>query len=449
MPIALVLAWGLVLGTSVLAQADWPQFRGPAARGVAAAAMPTDWDVATGRNIGWRTPIPGLAHSSPVVHGPRLFVTSAVRNEGESELSSLFGSKGYGAGESVADEREHEFRVYCLDLATGKILWERTACEGVPKVKRHPKSSHANPTPACDARHVVASFGSEGLFCYDHDGELVWRKDLGVLNSGAPGYPDKDGFQWGFASSPVIHEDRVVVQCDHEGDSFVAVLDVATGEELWRAARAEDSTWCTPTVYEVGGALRVVVNGYKHIGAYDLATGAEVWKLSGGGDVPVPTPVVADGLVFLTSAHGRERPLRAVLIDASGELAGDALEQHVAWELPRDGVYMQTPIVVGELLYACSDGGILSCYEAKSGARLWRERIGTGETGFSASPVCAGGKLYLSGESGDVHIVETGREFRMVGVRSLGETCMATPALAGGTLLFRTRTGVLAVREGK
>jgi outer membrane protein assembly factor BamB len=223
----------------------WPQFRGYRARGVAAAGMttPVGWDVETGQNIAWRTPVRGLAHSSPVVWGDRVFLTSAARTEGESVLSSLFGSPGYGAGESVTNEQEHEFLLVCLDRHSGDVLWSRVLHRGVPRIKRHPKSSHANPTPACDAGHVVAFFGSDGLYCCDHDGNLLWSRDLGVLNSGAPGYPDKDGFQWGFASSPVIHGDRVLVQCDHEGDSFVAALDLASGADVWRTARNVSSTW--------------------------------------------------------------------------------------------------------------------------------------------------------------------------------------------------------------
>jgi hypothetical protein len=304
---------------------------------LALGVLAQEWSVERGENVAWRVRIDGLAHSSPVVCGARVFVTTAVRKAGEAELSSLYGSPGYGAGESEPDEREHSFEVLCLDARSGEVLWRRVAHEGVPEVKRHPKSSHASPTPACDGERVVASFGSEGLYCYDHGGELLWQRDLGVLNSGAPGYPDKSGFQWGFASSPVIAEDRVFVQCDHEGDSFVAALDLRTGEDVWRMPREEDSTWCTPTVH----GEQVILNGYKHIGGYDLETGKAIWKLSGGGDVPVPTPVVAHGLVFLTSAHGRERPLRAVRIEAQGTVDKEAGEKSaLAWSLPRAGVYM-------------------------------------------------------------------------------------------------------------
>ncbi len=431
--------------------ANWPSFRGENARGVAEGfATPLEWDVAAGKNVVWRTPVPGLAHSSPVVWGERVFVTSAARKAGEAELSSLYGSPGYGAGESVEDEGAHAFRLYCLDKATGAIVWERTAHEGVPEVKRHPKSSHANSTPACDARRVVAFFGSEGIFCYDHAGELLWKRDFGVLDSGAPGVDNPSQLQWGFASSPVIHGELVIVQCDVQKDSFLCALSFADGKEVWRTPRAEGPTWCTPTVHEsaAGGRAQVIVNGYRHIGGYDLASGKAIWKLSGGGDVPVPTPVVAHDLVFLTSAHGRFRPVRAISVSAEGTLVPDPEKsEHVAWNLEGKGVYMQTPLVVDEQLYCCCDGGILACYDAGTGDELYSERLGDGTTGFSGSPVAADGKLYFSGESGEIFVVKAGPEFELLATNDLGETCMATPALSAGRIFFRTRGHVVAIGE--
>jgi len=428
---------------------EWPSFRGDHARGVVSGpATPVEWDVAAGTNVLWRTPIPGLAHSSPVVWGDHVYVTTAVRAGDAAELSSLYGSPGYGAGESVANETEHAFRLYCLDRATGAVRWQRDAAVGVPKIKRHPKSSHANPTPACDAERVVAFFGSEGLYAFDHDGAPLWQRDLGVLNCGAPGHDDKDGFQWGFASSPIIHGDRVIVQCDVENDSFLAVLDAATGADVWRIARDEDSTWCTPTVHEhgAGGRAQIIVNGYKHIGGYDLATGEEIWKLVGGGDVPVPTPVVVDGLIYITNAHGRLRPIYAIHVEAEGAVTIDADTcEHMAWSHPRQGIYMQTPVVTGGLLYCCSDGGILSCYDAKTGERKYKERLGDGRTGFSGSAVVVGDTLYLSGESGEIFVLRTGPDFELLATNDMDDTCMATPAVSRGHLFIRTRNHVVSI----
>lgn len=423
---------------------NWPSFRGPHACGVAEGfAAPVEWNVPAGKNVLWRTPVPGLAHSSPAVWGERVFVTSAVRAKGEAELSSLYGSPGYGAGESVEDEGEHAFEVFCLNKKTGELLWKRTAHTGVPRIKRHPKSTHANSTPACDEGHVVAFFGSEGLFCYDHAGNLLWQHDFGVLDASAPGAAD---LQWGFASSPVIHDGRVIVQCDIQKGSFLSALSLADGKELWRTPREESSTWCTPTVLEAAQdrKAQVLVNGYKHIGAYDLAAGTEIWKLVGGGDVPVPAPIVAHDLVFLTSAHGQFRPLRAVPVGAKGTLAVSDL----AWNQPSGGIYMQTPLVYGEEIYVCNDGGVLACHDARTGEVIYRERLGDGTSGFSSSAVAAEGKIYFTSEEGQVHVVTAGPDFEVVAVNELGETCLATPALSEGVLFFRTRGHLVAIDEG-
>lgn len=427
-----------------LQDGNWPSFRGDRARGVAEGhPTPVEWDVESGAGVLWRSEIPGLAHSSPVIWGDKLFVTTAVRVEQEAELSSLYGSPGYGAGESVVAEGPHAFLVYCLDKNTGEVLWERAAHEGVPKVKRHPKSTHANPTPACDAERVVAFFASEGLYCYDHDGELQWKVDFGVLDCGAPRMPDYEQYQWGFASSPVLHDGKVIVQCDVQTQSFLTVLDAKTGEEVWRVDRDEDPSWGTPTVH----GSQVVVNGYKHIGGYDLESGDEVWKLVGGGDVPVPTPVVEHELIYITSAHGPMRPIYAVRTDAVGEVTADASEcQAMEWSNLR-GVYMQTLLIYGEELYACNDGGVLTCFDARTGEERYRERLGSGSTGFSGSAVAADGLVYFTGESGEIHVVRAGTTFERAATNDMGETCMATPAISEGVLYVRTRRHLVALGE--
>ena len=449
--LALLALTPLVLPQDLPDTPHWPAFRGPASLGIAEGhETAVKWDVASGQGVRWRVPLEGLAHSSPVVWGNRVFVTTAVPKQGEAELSSLFGSEGYGAGESVLDEGEHAFVVLAFDKRTGERLWAKTAHEGAPETKRHPKSTHANATPAVDAERVIAFFGSEGLFAFDHDGNELWNVDFGVLDAGAPDAGsmglDADEYQWGFASSPLLVDGRVIVQCDVQGPSFVAALDAATGKELWRTAREENPTWCTPAVYEQDGEKRLVLNGYKHIAGYDLATGEELWNRSGGGDVPVPTPVVMHELIYLTSAHGRLAPLYALdpaAIEAGTTVTDDS--DAIAWYHPRRGIYMQTPLVYGSELYACSDGGVLACFDAGMGDMHYRERLGDGRTGFSASAVAADGKLYFTGESGVVHVVAPGPEFELLSSNDLGETCLATPAVSEGLLLFRTQNHLVAI----
>lgn len=446
--------------TGIRESVHWPGFRGPSASGVAEGfPTPLAWDAAAGKNIAWKTPVPGLGHSSPAVWGDRVFITTAVSSDPDPQLKVGL----YGDIMPVQEDAPQRWQVLCLDKNTGKILWEQTAHEGVPKVRRHPKSTHANSTPATDGRHVVAFFGSEGLYCYDIDGRLLWSKDFGVLDSGYYVVPMA---QWAFGSSPVIHDGKVLVQCDVQKGSFLAAFDVTSGTELWRTPRDEVPTWSTPTVHEG----RVITNGYRRIGAYDLKTGEPLWWMRGGGDIPVPTPVVAHGLVFITNAHGSGAPIYAIRPEASGDLnaaggapaegsapdAAAAPEKNdpagpapaVAWFHPREGAYMQTPLVYGDLLYNCRDNGVLSCYDAKTGKMLYRERLGGGWTGFTASPVAGDGKIYFTSEQGETYVVAAGPEFKLLATNTLGEICMATPALSEGMLLYRTERHLVAIKPG-
>ncbi|MDP6409775.1 MAG: PQQ-binding-like beta-propeller repeat protein [Planctomycetota bacterium] len=421
-------------------EGHWPSFRGRGASGISeGAALPVRWDVESGAGVAWRTPIPGLAHSSPVIFGERIFLTTAVREAGEAELKVGL----YGDIAPVDDESPHTFAVVCVDRSSGEVLWERAAFEGVPTDRRHPKGSHAASTPTTDGERVVALFGSEGLFCYSAEGELLWQRDLGELNAGFYRLP---GAEWGFGSSPVIHERLVLVQADIQGDSFLAALDIETGEDVWRTPRDEFPGWGSPTVVVTESRSQVVVNGFKHIGGYDLASGAQLWKLVGGGDLPTPTPIFAQGLVFITNAHGRFAPILAIDPAASGELAMKAEEsEYMVWSRMRRGNYMQTPLVHGDGLYLCSDAGILACYDARSGEERFRERLGSGGTGFTASAVAGDGKLYLTSEQGEVFVVRAGAQIDLLAVNSLGEECMATPAIAEGVVFWRTRRHLVAI----
>ena len=423
---------------------NWPSFRGPNGTGVGTGTPPTTWNVETGENIKWKTAIPGLSHASPIVWGERVFLATAVSSEPDPHLKVGM----YGSGEPVPDEPKHEWRLLCLDRKTGKILWQKTAHAGSPKVKRHPKATQANSTPATDGKRVVAFFGSEGLYCYDMSGTLLWKKDFGKLDAGPYNAPD---LQWGFASSPVLVEDRVIVQCDVHGGGFLAVLDADTGKEIWRAARDDVSTWSTPTVYVGDDRSQVIVNGYRHIGGYDLRTGKELWKLRGGGDVPVPTPFVAHGLIFITNAHGRLRPIYAIRPSATGDITpaeGESSNASIAWWRDKRGAYIPTPVVYGDLLYIGDDHGILTTYDAKSGEKVYRLRVIKGQGGaYTASPVAAGGKVFLTGEDGDILVIKAGREYELLATNSMNAICMATPAIADGQLFIRTKSHLYCIAE--
>ncbi len=420
---------------------QWPGFRGPYATGILDDAnTPVTWDVETGENIKWKTPVPGLGHSCPVIWEDKLFITTAVSGKGEDYLKVGL----YGDIDMVDDETVHEFRVYCLDKNSGKIIWEQLAHRGVPKTKRHTKSSHASSTPATDGKHLVVFFGSEGLFCYNLEGVLLWKKDLGRLNAGP--YDDPE-VEWGFGSSPVIHKGKVIIQCDVTGDDFLAMFDVETGQDIWRTPRDEVSTWSTPAICEKDGETQIIVNGYRHIGGYDFDTGKEIWKISGGGDAPAPTPVIAHDLIFINNAHGRYSPIYVVKPDARGDITledDSTSNEFIVWSIRRGGAYMQTPLIYGDYLYNCRMNGSLTCFQATTGEIKYRETLGvTG--GVTSSGIASDDKLYFTAENGDVFVVKAGPEYELLSRNSMGNICMATPAITNGAIFFRTQHYIIAV----
>jgi outer membrane protein assembly factor BamB len=361
--------------------------------------------------------------------------------DGEQSLKTgLYGDIG-----AAKDMGKQEWRLLAIDKTTGEIVYNRLVHEGVPTVKRHTKATHCNSTPATDGKRLVAILASEGLFCFDLEANLKWKVDLGPMDSG---YFNAKSAQWGFASSPVLHDGKVVVQCDVQEGSFLALYDLADGREIWKKPRTDVPTWSTPTIVEHEGGTQILVNGWRHSGAYDFETGREIWKLDGGGDIPVPTPVTAHGNAYFTSAHGKDRPIRAVRLGATGDITpkkiGDVSES-IPWVHPRLGAYMGTPIVVGDNLYSCDGNGVLACFDAKSGEVRYRERLGADGGGFTASPVSDGRHLFFAGESGMVYVVPADGEFSVVASNDLDGACLATPAISDGMLVFRTLHRLIAI----
>lgn len=425
----------------------WPSFRGSGANGLAGGQnLPDEWNVDEGREVCWKTPIPGLANSAPVVWRDRVFVTTAVSSVGKPDLRIGL----YGAGDAAEDDAEQSWRVYCLSASTGDVLWKRTAFEGLPTVRRHEKSTHANSTPATDGRHVVALINTGGLYCYDVCGRLLWSQQLGVLDSGAFDVPE---LQWGFGSSPIIFRNLVIVQCDIQKDSFIAAYDLTNGCEAWKVDRDELPSWGTPTVHDGLNGPLLIANGSNFVRGYDACNGNERWKLSGNSFITVPTPFVADGLIFVTSGYRPVQPIHAIRLSATEDITPEDEEErseHLAWSRSRDGTYIPTPIVVDRYLFTLSTGGVLTCYEAATGKGVYRRRVGTGSArSFSASVVAADGRLYLTSEAGIVYVVSVGPEFKLVAENSVGEYCLATPAISGGRILFRTQSGVVAIGRDK
>jgi len=434
----------LVLITACRAWAgDWPQFRGPSASGVGDGTKPpVKWDATKGTNIVWSVEIPGLADSSPIVWGDQIFVTTAV----SSDPKQTFRTGLYGDTDSVNDSSPHQWKVFAIDKKTGKILWQQTAHEGIPKTKRHPKSSQASPSPVTNGKVVVAYFGSEGLYAYSAAGALLWKKDLGLQNAGWFFDPDSE---WGAASSPVIYKNMVILQCDRQKDSFVAAYDLKDGNELWRTARAEIPSWGTPTVVPGKDHTEVATNGPKAIRGYDADTGKQLWTLGPNSEVVCTTPVSSQGLIFVTAGYPPVQPIYAIKIGSSGDLTlkdGKESSDAIAWSKQRGGVYLPSPIVYGEHLYTVSNNGILTAYEAKTGVRVYQQRVGEGGS-FVASPVTAAGKLYITSEDGDVFVVKAGPQYELLSKNPMGEPILATPALAGDLLIIRGSRHLFAIAE--
>ncbi len=424
----------------------WPSFRGPLASGVLDGAdLPDRWNVTDGTSIGWKVPLPGRAHSSPVVWDDLVFVTTAV----SSQAGATFRRGLYGDGDASPDRSVHEWQLIALDLKTGAVRWSRVAFKGEPREKRHIKSTYANQTPATDGRTVVAFFGSQGLYAYDMTGALKWKADLGVLNAGAYDLPE---YEWGNASSPIIDDGRVIVQCDVHGRSFVQAFDLETGKSLWRTERTELPSWATPTVVPGPQGKELVTNAPNRIRAYDPATGRELWTLGGSSKITAPTPILARNLVIVASGRAPERPIFAVKPGSRGDLtlAKDATSSDaIPWSRPGRGSYMPTPLAYGGILYVLANNGVLDAYDLKTGREIYRQRLALVGSGFSASPVAADGKIYLSNEDGDMLVVRAGSRFEHLATNSIGELLMATPALSEGVMYVRGASSVFAIGNKK
>ena len=392
----------------------------------------------------WKTPIPGVAVSSPIVCG-----RSACSSRRRSAAIPTAGLRHglYGDVEPAKDVTPHVWRLIALDRKTGKVLWDEVAHQGVPKTKRHPEVEPgvADAGHRRHARGRVVRLG-RALRLLDVKGDLLWKQDLGVLNAGWFYDPD---YEWGVASSPIIWKNLVIVQCDIQQDSFVAAFDVKTGKPAWRTSRDEIPSWATPTVIEMGGHTELVTQGTNAIRGYDPTTGKELWRLSGNSEVTVPTPIAGPGTVIVTNGYRGVQPIFAIKPGAPRRPHARRATRPARRRSPgarkRGGPYMPTPIVYGDLLYVVLNNGMLAAYDAKTGERLYQERLGGKGGAFSASPVAADGKIYLTSEDGDVFVVKAGRTYELLATNPVGEVLMATPAIADGVLYIRGLKHVIAI----
>jgi outer membrane protein assembly factor BamB len=424
----------------------WPSFRGRSASGIAdGQGAVVEWDAGTGRNIRWKTPIPGIANASPIIWGNRVFVATAVSSSG----NSFFRTGDYSGASSVDDLSEHSWRLYALDVESGRIVWEREVHQGVPRTKRHMKGSQASSTPATDGRYVVVMFGTVGMFAaYDINGELLWKNDLGVLDNGS--YYDSND-QWGHSSSPIIYGDTVILQIDRQRDSFVAAYDLATGRELWLTGReGEISSWGTPTIVTTrSGGDELITNGTS-IRGYDPKTGELRWTLSPNSDLAIPTPVAGPDFVYVAAGYPPVRPIYAIRPGSSGNISleGRATSNEaIAWSTRRGGPYIPTPIFYRGVLYILRNNGVITGYDGGTGERVYQARVGRVGGAFTASPIAADGRLYLVNEDGDAYVLQAGREYALIARNDMNEIVMATPAISDGLIVIRTFDHVYGIGD--
>jgi outer membrane protein assembly factor BamB len=376
-----------------------------------------------------------------VVWGDRVFVTTAV----SSAPNATFKPGLYGDGDASDDRSRHRWMLLALDARTGRVLWERVAHEGEPIDKRHIKSTYASSTPATDGRLVVAAFGSQGLFAYDVNGVFRWKVDLGRLDLGAYDVPS---FEWGPASSPILWNGLVFVQCDTHADSFLLALNADTGEVVWKTDRDELPSWGTPTVVDTAAGAEIVTNAPKFIRSYDARTGRELWRVRPSSNITAPTPVASGGLIVVASGRAPERPIFVVRAGSRGDLtlpSGTTSSDAVIWSRTGRGSYMPTPLIYRGTLYVLANNGVFDAYDLSTGKEIYRARVEPTGSGFSASPVAADGYLYVSGEDGDMFVIAAGPEFKAVAINPMGELLMATPALSNGVMYVRSSQSVFAI----
>ena len=431
----LVVFWWLS-GTGRAAD-NWPQFRGPASSGVSAdSGLPDTWSAVDG--VAWKTEIPGRGWSSPIVWGEKLFITAAIKEEGELEPVK----KGlYFGGDRKAPKEVHRFVVYCLDIETGGIVWQKEVHRGVPQHGHHLKNTLASETPVTDGQNVYAYFGNVGLFCYDFEGKLIWSKNWESV-------PTR--FGWGTAASPVLHGERIYLVNDNDEQSFLVALDKKTGEQIWRVDRDENSNWATPFVWENKLRTEIVTPGTGKIRGYGL-DGQLLWELGGMSSITVPTPFAEHGLLYVASGYvlDRRKPLFAIRPGAVGDIslqADQTANEHIAWCQKKAGPYNPSPIVYGDYLYILYDQGLFACYHAVTGEEVYgKRRIGPGARAFTSSPWAYDGKVFCLNEDGDTFVIRAGPEFELLGKNSLGELSMATPAIVRDGLIIRTESHVFRI----
>jgi outer membrane protein assembly factor BamB len=440
-------AWWQLLTTPVMGE-NWSQFRGANTNGVAVdAKLPVEW--AQDKRIIWRARLPGLGWSQPVVWDDQIFVTTAVSDkqpkpDPEIKDAGFSGLAGFlSSGGLHPPEVSYRWKVLCIGAAAGRVVWERDAREGRPKMQIHPNNTYASETPVTDGERLIAYFGMTGVYCYDLSGTLNWSKDLGA-------YPTQ--FGWGTGSSPILYGDDVYIQCDNDTASFLVALNKFTGEEIWRVERDEKSNWSTPYIWKNKLRTELIAAGGNQMRSYDPKTGALLWEMTGSGRTSI-TPVGDEELLYIDSYDrptGGSGIFAAIRPGAAGDISLNANEtsnSHVAWSAPLTGYRVASPLLYQGCLYILENqSGIVRCLDAITGEERYRKRL-SGTTGFTASPLADSGRVYLVDQNCRTTVVEAGPELRIVATNDLDEMCWSSPAVAGEHLLIRTVDHLYSIGE--
>ncbi len=401
---------------------NWPQWRGPLATGVAPRGdPPLRWDEKA--HVKWKAPLQGKGSSSPIVWGDRVFVLTAHDTGREAAAADI--PKPDPGAKTQPPNTYYEFAVLCLDRATGKVRWRRTATEQVPHEGHHPTHSYAAASPITDGRFLYASFGSRGIYCYDLDGNLQWKRDLGRLHT---------RLGWGEGASPTVHGDTVVVPWDQEKDSCLIALDARTGETKWKVSRDEKTSWATPLVVEYQGKAQVIVPATNKIRSYDLATGEVIWECGGLTVNVIPSPVVAGDVVYCMSGY-RGAAALALPLGAKGDITGSAT---VLWKYDKGTPYVPSPLLVdGRLYFTKVNTAFMTCLDAKTGKPLISEARLRGLTSLYASPVAAKDRIYFTGQDGTVLVIKNSAKLEVLATNRLDDAFDASPAIAGKQIFLR------------
>jgi len=424
--------------SGLCAQENWPRFRGPNADGVVDndPRLPEKWSKT--ENILWKSSIPGLGWSSPVIWDNKVFITT-VASDGEFEKPKQGLYNGEGRKEIPGGV--HRWLVYCLDINSGETLWKHEVHQGTPLVGRHPKNTYASETPCIDSERVYALFGDLGLYCFDHNGTPLWK---------VPILPEETMRDYGAAASPVVHEGQVFVQYDNAKSSFIAAFDVKTGKQRWRTPREEKTTWATPFVWKNELRTELVTAGRNRIRSYDLK-GNVLWSMDGRMSVlTIPSPFAANGLLYVTSGYfqDRRRPVWVIKSGASGDISIDERQKEgafVQWHHPKLGPYNTSPIAYGDYYYTLLDQGMMTCHHAHTGEEIYDRTRFPLYTSFTASPWAYNGKLFCLAENGKTFVVKAGSEFEIMETNDLDELCIATPSIAQGKLFIRTASSIYCI----